>query len=155
MVLKYEKLKDCDYLRDAVEEHRHNAVAQIQEETGASRPLVLLRLSEAGVRVPRSPVYLKLYEGEWLAVQLSVGRSIVNIAGELECSPGTVSAAMRKRGLVKRKNVPRREMPMIPCRFLQDDYETLRALAKEAGLSVVKFAEGIINEWLENLTNSG
>jgi hypothetical protein len=150
VALQYEELKDHNFLREVVEEHRHNAVAQLQDLTGASRPLVLLRLNEAGITVPRSPVYLKLYEGEWLANQLLSGRSIVNIAEELNCSSGTVSSAMRKRGLAKKKGVPRRDMSMISCRFLKGDYEILQALAKKSGLSVVKFTEGIVHEWLES-----
>ena len=148
MALIYARLKDEEYLKDIVARYGPGAVSKLMEETGASRTLILLRMQEAGLVAKKKVQYPELSDKAWLESRLATG-TVADIARELGCSDGAVRIALPRNGIKLKKGTPRRDLPMVACRFDENVYNILKQKAKVARKSLVWYVEKLV---LDNLS---
>jgi len=110
--------------------------------------LILLRMQEAGLVAKKKVQYPELSDKAWLESRLATG-TVADIARELGCSDGAVRIALPRNGIKLKKGTPRRDLPMVACRFDENVYNILKQKAKVARKSLVWYVEKLV---LDNLS---
>lgn len=97
---QYPRLGDRAWLHERYVEQGMTQ-ADIAAQLGCSRSAVALAMDRLGVpaRPTKVPEHPELSDPQWLAAQVSAGRSPSEIADDLGCHRTSVAAALRARGL--------------------------------------------------------